>query len=100
MYFNNKYLLRNFAYFCAVASLFCWVVIHNHDATMFFGIASVVGFVAYGRVDHIEYAASAHREMENSTRNMDTMRDQIGRDIETIREQIGREIESDRKSVV
>lgn len=48
-FFNclGGFSFRNFAYATIVAGLFSWFVLHNTDATVFFGIASLISLCVW-----------------------------------------------------
>lgn len=60
---------RNFAYVNVAAGLFSWFVLHNTDATVFFGIAALISMFVYSanksldcRIDEI------YRQMDDTNR--------------------------------
>jgi hypothetical protein len=74
---------RNFAYVNVVAGLFSWFVLHNTDATVFFGIAALISMFVQNahksldcRIDEI------YRQMDDTHRGTSREHESIYRYID------------------
>lgn len=79
-FFNSigGFSFRNFAYATIVAGLFSWFVLHNNDATVFFGIASLISLCVWAHLKStIDRFDDVYRQIDDTHRN-------IERDVESL----------------
>lgn len=82
---------RNFAYATVVAGLFSWFVLHNTDATVFFGIAALLSMFAYSNHKNLDCRFDdVYRQIEENHRGNSHERDAMYRYIDERMDECGK----------
>lgn len=71
--------MRNFAIVSILAGLFSWFVLHNTDATVFFGVAALIALVV------VNHSNSTNNQFDEVYRTMDTNVRDVNDDLNGIR---------------
>lgn len=71
--------VRNFAIVSILAGLFSWFVLHNTDATVFFGVAALIALVV------VNHNNNTNNQLEEVYRTMDTNVRDVNDDLNGIR---------------
>jgi len=74
---------RNFAYANIVAGLFSWFVLHNTDATVFFGIASLISLCVWAHLKSTtDRFDEVYRQIDDNARGNERERESMYRYID------------------